>query len=275
MNKPIDIDDVQMISNSGGRTSAMLTEELLRDEEFRKRAVVCFANTGLEDEETLIFVHKCSQRWRDLYGIEVVWLEYDRDETGKPIFNIVSFETASRKGEPFAALLEGRNNLPNLVARYCTAELKVRTIKRYMMSIGCEHWTNVLGIRYDEPRRWAKSKAVAERERWEVDMPMVRWKTTKPDVLAYWENMPFNLMIEDDSFGNCDLCFLKGMGKKKMILRKRPQVAEFWKYWEERRAGYSFSSRYKVANLLEQVQNSPELFDTIEEPDIDCFCNID
>lgn len=263
-----------MISFSGGRTSGLMTEELLKAGTDDK--IVCFANTGLEDEETLIFVDKCTKRWKELYGIDVVWLEYWR-EGEKPTFRIVNFETASREGEPFSALLEYRNNLPNIVARYCTQELKVRTIKRYMLSIGISHWTNVVGIRYDEPQRWAKTKGIATREGYEIDLPLVSWKITKPDVLKYWKEMPFDLQIESDIYGNCTLCFLKGKGKKKTILRNRPKVAEFWIKWEKKRHGYTFFKRFSVEQLLNEVLSSPELFDAPgdDEPDIDCFCNTD
>lgn len=262
-------DNPDLISFSGGRTSAMMTEELLKVEKYRENSIVAFTNTGLEDEETLIFIDRCSKRWQELYGIEVVWLEYTR-EGENPSFKIVDFATASREGEPFSALLEVRNSLPNIVARYCTRELKIRTIKRYMMSLGFDYWTNVIGIRYDEPTRWGKAEASAEKDRWEVVLPLVTWRISKPDVIAYWKNMPFDLDMEDDCFGNCSLCFLKGKGKKKKALRLRPKIAEFWLKWEAKR-GATFSSRYSVQQLLDEIKNAPELFDA-DEPDIDCVC---
>jgi 3'-phosphoadenosine 5'-phosphosulfate sulfotransferase (PAPS reductase)/FAD synthetase len=266
--------EANMISFSGGRTSAMMTEELLKDEQYRSDCVVCFCNTGLEDPETLIFVEKCTCRWKQLYGITVIWLEFSRIDN-KPCFVIVNFDTASRNGQPFSALLEARNNLPNIVARYCTQELKVRTIKRYMLSLGYQHWTNVVGIRHDEPRRWSKTKGIAQKERFDIDLPLVRWKISKEDVIAYWKKMPFDLAIEDDSFGNCVLCFLKGKGKKKSILRKRPEAADFWLQWESKCQGYTFSSRFSIQQLVDEVKSSPELFHEDSEPDIECFCNSD
>lgn len=266
-------DNPNVISFSSGRSSGYMTHRLLMDHNYRSDAIIVMANTGLEDEESLIFADKCSKLWYSEFGIGVVWLEYARDENRQPTFRIVNFDSASRKGEPFAAMLEERRNLPNLMARYCTQELKVRTIKRYVRSLGIEHWTNVVGIRYDEPRRWSKTSGIADKERFDIDMPMVRWQTRKIDVLNFWKSMPFDLEIEHEMFGNCNLCFLKGKGKKVSILKRRPAVAEFWLKWERATPGYTFHSRYSVQDLIDQIASAPTLFD--DEPDFECFCNAD
>jgi len=63
--------------------------------------IVVVANTGLESEKTLEFVKKNSE----YFGFECVWVEaitnpfWGKGVTAK----VVTFETASRKGEPFDA----------------------------------------------------------------------------------------------------------------------------------------------------------------------------
>src|SRR5580692_1608837 len=133
-------EDVLMISFSGGRSSGYMTDRLLK-QGWKGDVVICFANTGKEAPETLDFVHACEIHW----GQMVHWLEYD------PVirFREVNYETASRKGEPFQALIERRKYLPNVVHRFCTQDLKVRVIKRFMMSLGYKYWINAIGIRYD------------------------------------------------------------------------------------------------------------------------------
>ena len=79
------------------------------------QAIVCFANTGKEDEATLRFVQDCSERW----NVPIVWLEYKAAEETADRWRLVDFETASRNGEPFEALIRSRNFLPNPVARFC------------------------------------------------------------------------------------------------------------------------------------------------------------
>ena len=83
---------------------------------------ICFANTGKEMPETLDFVRDCGEHWGVNQRLE---LEIG-DE--KPIYRtkIVDYESASRNGEPFSALLDRRAYLPNPVARFCTAEMKIK-----------------------------------------------------------------------------------------------------------------------------------------------------
>lgn len=206
-----------MISFSGGRSSAYMTDRLLK-ELSGEDVVVCFANTGKEEAATLDFVHECDVYW----GGVVNWLEYD------PVtkFRIVTYETASRRGEPFAALIQKRKYLPNVVQRFCTQDLKVRVIKRFMLRLGYSHWTNAIGIRYDEPARWSKTRAIGEKERWETWLPLVDWRITKPMVLDYWRAMPFDLRLNHYQ-GNCDLCFLKGRNKIKRILADHPEKGDW------------------------------------------------
>lgn len=60
------------ISFSGGRTSAyMLWRVLQSNGGLPADAVVWFANTGLEAEETLAFVDKCASAW----NVPIQWLE--------------------------------------------------------------------------------------------------------------------------------------------------------------------------------------------------------
>lgn len=252
-----------VISFSGGRSSAYMTHRLLPD---HPGATVIFCNTGKENEETLHFVEQCNQLWQN----PVVWLEYHPTEK----FRIVNYNTASRNGEPFAALIKEKQMLPNLVARFCTQELKVRAIKHYCLSVGLQHWTSAIGIRYDEPARWSKTKGVASKERWEVVLPMVDWKTTKPDVLQFWKQMPFDLQLKEHE-GNCDLCMLKGKYKKLQILREKPHVAKWW-IEQEDLTGATFCSRYSIASLVKKLSSAPELFPTGPQlDDYECFCNID
>jgi len=121
---PFKIDGPTCISFSGGRTSAyMLWRVLQSNGGLPSDAVACFANTGKEDEATLRFVRDCGLNW----NVPIVWVEYRNDEKG---FALVDFEPASRVGEPFEAIIRKRNYLPNPVTRFCTSELKIRTMHK-------------------------------------------------------------------------------------------------------------------------------------------------
>lgn len=61
-----------------------------------------FQNTGKERDETLDFIRECQRHW----NVPITWLEFD-GVYGKGLsWKAVSYETASRKGEPFDLMLE-------------------------------------------------------------------------------------------------------------------------------------------------------------------------
>ena len=107
-----------MISFSGGRTSAYMLHQILRAHGGTLPADVHvnFANTGKEREETLRFVHECGSRW----GVHINWIEYRDNDAG---FDLVGYNSASREGEPFQALIDKKKRLPNWQERWCTALL--------------------------------------------------------------------------------------------------------------------------------------------------------
>ena len=132
MSDPFKIIEPTVIRFSGGRTSAyMLWRVLQSNNGLPDDAIVCFANTGKEEEATLKFVHDCEVNW----NVPIHWVEYSVDD---PKFKKVTFETASRNGEPFESLIINKKYLPNPVTRYCSIELKIRTISKYCKSIGLD-----------------------------------------------------------------------------------------------------------------------------------------
>jgi len=133
MRDPFKITEPTCISFSGGRTSAyMLWRVLQSNGGLPAESVVCFANTGKEDEATLRFVKRCADEW----SVPIVWLEYIPHEQSRQRFRIVNFEAASRHGEPFEAVIRAKQYLPNPVTRFCTIEMKIRTIANYLLSVG-------------------------------------------------------------------------------------------------------------------------------------------
>lgn len=227
---PFKINGPAVISFSGGRTSGFMLWRILQAHggTLPDDVKVVFANTGKERPETLDFVERCSQQW----GVPVVWLEY-RYADGSHTFAVVDYATASRAGEPFAELIRLRNFLPNPVGRFCTQELKIRPLNKYLRSLGWEYWSSAVGIRADEPRRLAKGRGNAEQERYDVIHPLATAGVTLVDVTAFWRAHPFGLDLAPHE-GNCDLCFLKGTGKLETILRARPDLADWWIEQESR-----------------------------------------
>jgi hypothetical protein len=250
---PFAIDGPAVVSFSGGRTSGMMLRRIL-DLGLRRDVHILFANTGKEREETLQFVHDCETRW----SAPVVWLE--RSPVGS--YQRVTFATASRHGEPFEQLITLRRFLPNPVTRFCTTELKIRVMKAFMLDAGYEHWTNVVGLRADEPGRVARQREMGGRERWDVACPLYDAGIDLAAVDAFWRAQPFDLALRPWE-GNCDLCFLKGRAKRERIMRDRPDLAGWWLEQEARNGATFRADAPGYAKLLD-LSKRPLLFTELE-----------
>jgi 3'-phosphoadenosine 5'-phosphosulfate sulfotransferase (PAPS reductase)/FAD synthetase len=247
---------MNIINFSGGRTSAYLTKRLIDE---GGDYLVTFQNTGKELPQTLDFVHECDTRW----NLGIVWLEYRKPAT----FQVVTYQTASRNGEPYDQLLEQRPSaIPNMQFRYCTMELKIMTLKRYLKSIGVTDYTSFNGIRYDEPRRWQKVKDSDI----DVELPLVKWKITKQDVLSWWKKQDFDLMV-NEPYGNCDCCFLKGKGKLATIAKEKPELFDWW--IEKESKGRQWKKEITYQQIKDKAQSQLGLWDN--DPSFECFCNVD
>ncbi len=232
---PFEIETPARLCFSGGRTSGYLLWRILQafGGVLPDDLVVTFANTGREVEETLEFVRECGDRW----VVKIRWVEYRRsldEPTVRPTqgrkligchgFAEVDFAAASREGEPFAAVIDVKADfraeakgepaiLPNPTDRWCSAELKARTMDRFMASLGYDEYAVVVGIRGDEAKR------VAPLRRNDTSLithltPLVDAGVTLGEVMAFWEKQPFDLMLRHDPElgtyeGNCDLCFFE------------------------------------------------------------------
>lgn len=274
---PFEILEPTCISFSGGRTSAYMLYRVLEAHKMSlpDEAIVCFANTGKEDEATLKFVNDCSVNW----NVPIVWLEYTDAEESKDRWKQVTYKTASRNGEPFEAVIRKKNYLPNPVTRFCTIEMKIRTIANYLLSIGmCEkrshgEYMSWVGIRADEPRRAAK----IPRDR----TPLVAAGVSKEMVGEFWRNQPFDLELPNINgvtyHGNCDLCFLKGASQTISLITEKPERAVWWAKMEalalaSKPDGARFrKDRPSYASMMKFTKDQTDMFDQDDES-IACFC---
>lgn len=259
MNDPFKIAEPTVISFSGGRTSAYLLWRVLQSNSgLPDEAIVCFANTGKEEEATLEFVRDCERNW----GVEIHWLEYQPED---PKFKRVAFETASRNGEPFEALITKKNYLPNMVARFCTQELKILTIDRYMKSNGLEDYLTFVGVRADEPRRVAKLRQQETKY-----CPLAEAGISEADVWKFWDEQPFDLQLAKFSgASNCDLCFLKGGSIVMGLINQNPSRVEWWARMEEKIGARFRSDRPSYGEMAKFQKNQSQLF---SDESIHCFC---
>lgn len=210
-----------LLSMSGGKTSAYMARQVLtRFAHLWDEIVTVFANTGEENEQTLEFVRQCDEH----FGFNTVWVEAVVNE-GKgngTKHRVVSFETASRHGEPFEAVIR-KYGIPNVKHPHCTRELKQRPIESYAASLGWgRDYATAIGIRPDEARR-VNPKATERK----IVYPLVDWfYADKQDVNDWWEDQAFNLKLQEHQ-GNCKWCWKKSFAKHSMLLNERPEHYDF------------------------------------------------
>lgn len=198
------------VTLSGGRTSAYLLHRLLEaNGHLPERVRVVFANTGREDPRTLDFVQQIGQHW----SVPITWVQYSPAD---PWFEIVNHNSAARNGEPFEEMIKHKRFVPNGGKRICTEQLKVRAARRMLVAAGWTQWTKTLGMRLDEPHRHDQDDQPREK----IWMPLIAARVTKPMVLKFWSEQPFDLPEGVDS--NCRLCFQLGLVQLSRQMREDP-----------------------------------------------------
>jgi hypothetical protein len=78
--------------------------------------------------------------------------------------------------------------------------------RKHMRALGYTEWDCVVGIRYDEPKRYHRMMAANDRGGTRGDnlCPSYTAGITKEDVAEFWSAQRFDLGMDSD-FGNCDL----------------------------------------------------------------------
>ena len=274
-NNPFIINDPTCIAFSGGRTSAYMLWRILEANGgvLPENVLVCFANTGKEDEATLKFVKDCEDNW----NCKIHWLEYQDSPDPKTRFKIVSYETASRNGEPFEAVINAKQFLPNVFMRFCTQELKIKVIDKFIESLGMkvDEVDRLIGIRADEQRRVAKVGL--------QNCPLAQENITSLDIGKFWENNNFDLNLPKiglNTLSNCDLCFLKGDKLLYSLIKDKPSRAVWWIEQEEKlqqmitdkeRKGIA-TFRKNSISYSAMMQNTFDQSDMFSDESIACFC---
>ena len=196
-----------------------------------------FANTGLENEETLEFVQECDEYFK----LNVEWVEASvnfgqRKGSG---YWTTDLKNAKRNGEPFEAVIQ-KYGIPNQAFPHCTRELKQNPIKAFAKDyFNGEPYDTAIGIRLDEVDRMnAKYKEN------NFIYPLIfrhMIPSTKPMINFYWRNMPFRLRLKGYQ-GNCATCWKKSDKKLFQIYKENPRAFDFMARCEKKypRVGAEF-----------------------------------
>tara|TARA_R110000796_G_scaffold83916_1_gene183184 strand:- start:376 stop:1269 length:894 start_codon:yes stop_codon:yes gene_type:complete len=221
MNKP-----KLAISFSGGRTSAVMTKLCVDKFSETHDIAITFANTGCEHDNTLKFVDQCDKH----FGWNVVWVEAVVDPVkGNGIrHKVVTFETASRDGEPFERYV-AKYGLPGPTHPQCTSRLKEEVMYDHRRSMGWKkgsYWT-AIGIRFDEMDRMSESRIEKQ-----FVYPLVDAGWTKEDVKTECAKWPFDLDLKGEHYGNCTWCFKKSLRKLLTLAVDNEAIFDFPKMLE-------------------------------------------
>lgn len=183
---------------------------------------IVFADTGLEREETYHFVDECEQAW-DTRIHRIRYEGHPKKERPADL---------STAASAFDVLLAEKGYLPGGGLRFCTTEMKIRPMKRFMLERGEKHWDMIVGIRADEPRRYSRLDA-DHKNRWEHVMPLYHAGVTLEDVEAFWSEQSFTLELRPYE-GNCTMCHLKRQDNLMRIMVENPGLEDWWIGWEDR-----------------------------------------
>jgi hypothetical protein len=268
----------RVINFSGGKTSAYMTIK-----EYKPGDIVLFCDTGREHPKTYKFINdfeafenipvtRIRYMGRKLAALEKQFAKGFLGESR----DLLYFEIARvNKIPPFELFLSERGNktLPNRMRRLCTETLKVLTARRYMVSIGHKKYENLIGFRYDEPKRVLNHKEKLKSVK--TLFPLYEAEVTKEMINAFWMTKPYTLEIPG-ILGNCTLCFMKGKNAIMAILREFPELAEPWIADEEMnlRKGHTYLPGVTIRQLRDVAQNN--LFKGYDlgdvRPSYDCAC---
>ena len=263
-----------VIAFSGGRTSGLMLRMIIDSlgGSLPPDVEVVFCNTGKEHNATLDFVQECSDRWR----VPIHWIEWRDAEEPRDRWREVNHATASRDGEPFSALIKKKGFMPNPATRLCTIEMKIHATHRFLRhGLGWENgYAKSIGLRADEPHRVARARGreQAGGDPWTLEFPLFDAGITIQDVVAFWRSQPFDLRLPlapdgTTPTGNCDLCFLKGLGKLSSIIAAEPERAAWWARQEAEMGATFRIDRPSYAAMLQQQQLFPP-----DGDNVDCNC---
>jgi len=246
-----------LVSFSGGETSGYMAQWLLKNKSKEYEMIFVFANTGLENEETLSFVEKCDKE----FNLNVIWVEavFHKEYRKGTTHKIVDYKTATRGVDLFEEMIQVYG-IPNQAYPHCNRELKLQAIKSYMRSIGWKDYYTAIGIRNDEIDRVNK-----DRKKNKLIYPLVSDRPmTKAKINFWWSQQEFRLNLKHYE-GNCKTCWKKGFPKLYTIAQENIEHFDDFKYLEDKYKNYVPPSRDQSVKDIHFFRGNKSVNEVIEE----------
>lgn len=208
---------INIVSFSGGRSSAFLVHELNRinnNMSTPEKIEYILMDTGAEHPKTYEFIKNVVKH----FGIKLTCLRV-MVNPGLGLANSyreISLDELKQDLQPFRDVCY-KYGTPYVHGAFCTRTMKLEPFTRYCNDkYGKGNYQTWLGIRADEPKRLKPKDGY----RYLADIS----DFDKQDVIKWWKQQPFDLEIPEH-LGNCVFCIKKGINKIALASRDEPQMA--------------------------------------------------
>ena len=234
-------------SLSGGRSSAMMAREAPADLNIFGLVTTDDPRYHIKDAAIRAYV------WTKLQT-ELVYATLESDETIGSIMDLEQYlvrEIIMVAGASMDNIVAARKYLPNVRARFCTYEMKIKPIfdflmggyRRYPDSPAIEHYfQKMASLGYPQPgegQPWLRMN--------------IGYRTDYVERVAsftehYWKDKT----VRFPEFNNCEFCFNRTLAQLQNQFRDRPAKGEFW-IGLKKKQGAQFRSDYS----LEEIKSLP------------------
>lgn len=201
----------QVISFSGGRTSAFMTLEVLNIHPY---AEVVFMDTGAEHPKTYEFIRRFSKE----FAVNITCLRCVPPEKyrGVPSYEVIPIDDIRCDLEGWRRMLV-KYGSPYIGGAFCTDRMKLVPFTKYCNDkFGKDNYHRWIGIRADEPRRLTRKEGYS----YLADIN----DAEKGDIIEFWRKQKFDLEIEEH-LGNCVFCIKKSELKLAAACKDEPELA--------------------------------------------------
>jgi hypothetical protein len=200
---------INVVSFSGGRTSAYLVKLMEQKRADGDDVKYIFMDTGAEHPKTYEFIRNVVEHFQiDLICLRVVF----NNELGKAsTYEVCNLDSIGPDLKPWQGML-AKYGVPYIGGEFCTDRMKLVPFKKYCQEHFGE-WVTWLGIRADEPRRLREQEGI----RYLAELS----DFDKQDVMDWWGSQEFDLGI-DEWLGNCVFCMKKSNLKLAAAQRDEP-----------------------------------------------------
>lgn len=204
----------QVVSFSGGRTSAYLVYLMEQRRKAGEDIHYVYMDTGAEHPKTYEFIRNIAKYWNiELHCLRVI----PDPEMGKASsYEELSVDEIGPDLIPWKRMLNKYGH-PYVGGAFCTDRMKSVPFTKYCQErFGKGNYHTWLGIRADEPSRLRDAPGFS----YLADISDFE----KQDVLDWWEEQTFDLGIQEH-LGNCVFCIKKSMQKVALATMDEPELA--------------------------------------------------